>query len=111
MAHTYSIVKSWVDKSRPGVHCGYVNITMADDASADPASTYSIDAEDVNPNCSTLYQLTPISGVVGTDDDRYELDWSYANQYWTIYDADTGSPSTDVDILDGAVIYCYYEGA
>jgi len=107
MAHTYSIVKSWVDLARPGIHCGYVNITMADDYS----SGYSIDAEDVNPNCSTLYRLDCLSGNVGSDNIVRHLLWDYTNQKWVAYMGDSGLVEDDVDVLDDAVLYCYYEGA
>lgn len=108
MAHTYAIVKSWVDQGRPGVHCGYVNITMADDSTA---GVYSITASAINPNLSTLYQLSPVGGAVGAGDVVFDLHWSYADQTWTAYDMSDGAVTADVDALDDAVIYCYYEGS
>ena len=107
MAHTYSIVKSWVDKSRPGVYCGYVKITMADDYS----SGYAIEASDVNPNLSTLYRLDVLSGNVGSDNIVRHLLWDNDNQKLLSYMGDSGLVEDDVDVLDTKVLYCYYEGS
>ena len=108
MAHTYAIQKSWVDQGRPGVHCGYIIITMADNIAA---GVYAIDAEDINSNLSTLYQLTPLGGNIGTADVVIDLQWSYANQDWTPYELATGKIITTATIMDGAAVYCYYEGS
>jgi hypothetical protein len=107
MAHTYSIVKSWVDKGRPGIYCGYVEITMADDYD----SGYAIDASDVNPNLSTLYRLDVLSGNVGTDNLVKILMWDYDNQKLISHDGDDGLVSGLATGLDGKVLYCYYEGS
>ena len=81
---------------------------MADD---NTAGVYSISAADVNPNISTLYQLSPIGGAVGAGDVVFDLHWSIANQTWTAYDMSDGAITADVDCLDAAVITCYYEGS
>jgi hypothetical protein len=107
MAHTYAIVKSWVDLARPGVHCGYVNITMADDYS----SGYSITASDINPNLSTLYRLEALSGNIGGDNCFKMLMWDYTNQKWVSHVGDDGLVEGTAGDLDAAVIYCYYEGS
>jgi hypothetical protein len=109
MAHTYAIVKSWVDLARPGVHCGYINITMSTDASA--VGVHEIAASDVNPNLSTLYQLKVLSGAIGTDNVAQFLMWSYADQTWLVHGADDGLYQDDINVLVGKVLYCYYEGS
>ena len=113
MAHTYSVAKSWVDKGRPGVHCGYVNITLVDDYAA---GGFAIDAEDVNPNCSTLYQLTVLNQHTFMLDATVKcvLSWDYANQKIFAVEITDGSAQvelSDADALAGSVIYAYYEGS
>jgi len=116
MAHTYSIVKSWVDQGRPGVHCGYVKITLADNYD----SGFAIDAGDVNPNISTLYQLTVLNpdAVLVDGTTPVTLGWDYDNQKFVAVDWTTAADAvtnpvemTDVDSLDDVVLYCYYEGS
>lgn len=113
MAHTYSIVKSWVDVARPGIHSGYVKITLVDNYAA---GGWAITASAVNPNCSTLYQLSVLNQHTGLTDatEPVFLSWDYDNQKIYAVDMSDGAEPTqltDVDALVGNVLYCYYEGA
>lgn len=113
MAHTYATTKSWVDLSRPGVYCGYVSITLADDLSS---SAFAIDASDINANCSTIYQLNVLNQHDFLLDATVPclLSWDYADQSIVATDVSDGADPaavSDVDALVGNVIFAYYEGS
>lgn len=115
MAHTYELVKSFIDKGRNNLGTGYVKITLADNYS----SGFDIDAADVNPNLTTLLQLTVLNpdAVLVDGTTPVTLGWDYDNQKlvavdWTTAGDAVTNPAemTDVDSLDDVVLYCYYEG-
>lgn len=113
MAHTYSLVRSYIDRARQNLHTGYVSITLVDDYAS---GGYVIDAEDVNPNMSTLYQLTVLNqhDVMLDATVQCALSFDYADQALVAVEVSDGAANvelSDVDALTGQVLYCYYEGA
>ena len=107
MAHTYELVKSFVDKGRDKLLTGYVKITFADDY---VAGGFAIDASDVNPSLSTIFALIPVSGAAeGVV--TCTLGWDYDNQKIVAIDHATGTDLADLDALDTVEVMFYYEGA
>lgn len=113
MAHTYAIVRSYIDLGRNKLHTGYVNITLVDDY---VAGGYVLDAGDINPNMSTLYNLQVINqhDVMLDATVKCVLSFDYAAQALVATEITDGAAQvdlSDVDALTGQVLYCYYEGA
>lgn len=112
MAHSYSIIKSFVDTSRANLLTGYVQITFADNYSS--TNKFPITATDINPNLKTLYVLIPVGGMGG-----HTLEWDYDNQRLTCWYGDYSASSDGVLAeapdayagMDNKVVTFYYEGA